>query len=204
MGLQLGSSRLLSWEGFPIGCVTLISSWFIPAAVSDSSFPREGSGPFHLHLCLTQGADGGWALGSGLHLKSFPEGVTVTLEWPLTGFLLSSNKCVLRLGPGAPAWGVAVPVRISQLPANEGGYISLSSLSTWQRLSGESEQLEPKGGLEMWRRRQNWEKDKTHFCFCLLPQIAPPLPMRREAQVPPPPPPKARKSGVLSSEPGSQ
>ncbi|XP_039732071.1 dedicator of cytokinesis protein 5 isoform X1 [Pteropus medius] len=35
-------------------------------------------------------------------------------------------------------------------------------------------------------------------------EIAPPLPVRREAKVPPPPPPKARKSGVLSSEPGSQ
>ncbi|XP_059551933.1 dedicator of cytokinesis protein 5 isoform X1 [Myotis daubentonii] len=35
-------------------------------------------------------------------------------------------------------------------------------------------------------------------------EIAPPLPVRREAKVPPPPPPKARKSGVLSSEPGPQ
>ncbi|XP_019570416.2 dedicator of cytokinesis protein 5 isoform X1 [Rhinolophus sinicus] len=35
-------------------------------------------------------------------------------------------------------------------------------------------------------------------------EIAPPLPVRREAKVPPPPPPKVRKSGVLSSEPGSQ
>lgn len=35
-------------------------------------------------------------------------------------------------------------------------------------------------------------------------EIAPPLPVRREAKAPPPPPPKARKSGVLSSEPGSQ
>uniref|UniRef100_A0A8C0KFA5 Dedicator of cytokinesis 5 n=1 Tax=Canis lupus dingo TaxID=286419 RepID=A0A8C0KFA5_CANLU len=34
--------------------------------------------------------------------------------------------------------------------------------------------------------------------------IAPPLPIRREAKAPPPPPPKARKSGFLSSEPGSQ
>uniref|UniRef100_G1L152 Dedicator of cytokinesis 5 n=1 Tax=Ailuropoda melanoleuca TaxID=9646 RepID=G1L152_AILME len=35
-------------------------------------------------------------------------------------------------------------------------------------------------------------------------EIAPPLPVRREAKAPPPPPPKARKSGLLSSEPGSQ
>ncbi|XP_027695739.1 dedicator of cytokinesis protein 5 [Vombatus ursinus] len=35
-------------------------------------------------------------------------------------------------------------------------------------------------------------------------EVAPPLPVRREAKGPPPPPPKARKSGVLSSEPGSQ
>lgn len=35
-------------------------------------------------------------------------------------------------------------------------------------------------------------------------EIAPPLPVRREAKVPPPPPPKARKSGILPSEPGSQ
>ncbi|GAB5570216.1 dedicator of cytokinesis protein 5 isoform X1 [Prionailurus iriomotensis] len=35
-------------------------------------------------------------------------------------------------------------------------------------------------------------------------EIAPPLPIRREAKVPPPPPPKTRKSGLLSSEPGSQ
>ncbi|KAM6220202.1 dedicator of cytokinesis protein 5 [Rhynchocyon petersi] len=35
-------------------------------------------------------------------------------------------------------------------------------------------------------------------------EIAPPLPVRREAKAPPPPPPKARKSGVISSEPGSQ
>ncbi|XP_004414191.1 PREDICTED: dedicator of cytokinesis protein 5 [Odobenus rosmarus divergens] len=35
-------------------------------------------------------------------------------------------------------------------------------------------------------------------------EIAPPLPVRREAKAPPPPPPKARKSGFLSSEPGSQ
>ncbi|XP_070272709.1 dedicator of cytokinesis protein 5 isoform X1 [Myotis yumanensis] len=35
-------------------------------------------------------------------------------------------------------------------------------------------------------------------------EVAPPLPVRREAKVPPPPPPKARKSGVLSSEPGPQ
>ncbi|KAK1342411.1 hypothetical protein QTO34_015176 [Cnephaeus nilssonii] len=35
-------------------------------------------------------------------------------------------------------------------------------------------------------------------------EIAPPLPVRREAKVPPPPPPKARKSGVPSSEPGAQ
>uniref|UniRef100_A0A8C2MVG2 Dedicator of cytokinesis 5 n=1 Tax=Cricetulus griseus TaxID=10029 RepID=A0A8C2MVG2_CRIGR len=35
-------------------------------------------------------------------------------------------------------------------------------------------------------------------------EIAPPLPVRREAKAPPPPPPKARKSGILSSEPGSQ
>ncbi|KAG8518214.1 Dedicator of cytokinesis protein 5 [Galemys pyrenaicus] len=34
-------------------------------------------------------------------------------------------------------------------------------------------------------------------------EIAPPLPVRREAKVPPPPPPKARKSGILSAEPGS-
>ncbi|XP_040482425.1 dedicator of cytokinesis protein 5 isoform X2 [Ursus maritimus] len=34
-------------------------------------------------------------------------------------------------------------------------------------------------------------------------EIAPPLPVRREAKAPPPPPPKARKSGLLSSEPGS-
>ncbi|XP_052047074.1 dedicator of cytokinesis protein 5 isoform X2 [Apodemus sylvaticus] len=35
-------------------------------------------------------------------------------------------------------------------------------------------------------------------------EIAPPLPVRRDAKAPPPPPPKARKSGILSSEPGSQ
>ncbi|XP_073911286.1 dedicator of cytokinesis protein 5 isoform X1 [Castor canadensis] len=35
-------------------------------------------------------------------------------------------------------------------------------------------------------------------------EIAPPLPVRREAKVPPPPPPKTRKSGLVSSEPGSQ
>ncbi|XP_051051418.1 dedicator of cytokinesis protein 5 [Phodopus roborovskii] len=35
-------------------------------------------------------------------------------------------------------------------------------------------------------------------------EVAPPLPVRREAKAPPPPPPKARKSGILSSEPGSQ
>lgn len=35
-------------------------------------------------------------------------------------------------------------------------------------------------------------------------EIAPPLPVRREAKAPPPPPPKVRKSGILSSEPGSQ
>ncbi|XP_036606025.1 dedicator of cytokinesis protein 5 [Trichosurus vulpecula] len=35
-------------------------------------------------------------------------------------------------------------------------------------------------------------------------EVAPPLPVHREAKGPPPPPPKARKSGVLSSEPGSQ
>ncbi|XP_058526020.1 dedicator of cytokinesis protein 5 [Ochotona princeps] len=35
-------------------------------------------------------------------------------------------------------------------------------------------------------------------------EVAPPLPVRREAKAPPPPPPKARKSGVLSSEPGPQ
>ncbi|KAI5167804.1 Dedicator Of Cytokinesis Protein 5 [Manis pentadactyla] len=35
-------------------------------------------------------------------------------------------------------------------------------------------------------------------------EIAPPLPVRREAKAPPPPPPKARKSGVPSSEPGCQ
>ncbi|XP_074051376.1 dedicator of cytokinesis protein 5 [Macrotis lagotis] len=35
-------------------------------------------------------------------------------------------------------------------------------------------------------------------------EVAPPLPIRREGKAPPPPPPKARKSGVLSSEPGSQ
>ncbi|XP_072492852.1 dedicator of cytokinesis protein 5 isoform X1 [Notamacropus eugenii] len=35
-------------------------------------------------------------------------------------------------------------------------------------------------------------------------EIAPPLPVRREAKGPPPPPPKTRKSGILSSEPGSQ
>ncbi|VFV42937.1 dedicator of cytokinesis protein 5 [Lynx pardinus] len=35
-------------------------------------------------------------------------------------------------------------------------------------------------------------------------EIAPPLPIRREAKAPPPPPPKTRKSGLLSSEPGSQ
>uniref|UniRef100_A0A2K6F6W6 Dedicator of cytokinesis 5 n=1 Tax=Propithecus coquereli TaxID=379532 RepID=A0A2K6F6W6_PROCO len=35
-------------------------------------------------------------------------------------------------------------------------------------------------------------------------EIAPPLPVRREAKVPPPPPPKARKSSILSSEPASQ
>ncbi|XP_023592526.1 dedicator of cytokinesis protein 5 [Trichechus manatus latirostris] len=35
-------------------------------------------------------------------------------------------------------------------------------------------------------------------------EIAPPLPVRREAKAPPPPPPKARKSVIPSSEPGSQ
>nr|XP_058927691.1 dedicator of cytokinesis protein 5 isoform X2 [Kogia breviceps] len=35
-------------------------------------------------------------------------------------------------------------------------------------------------------------------------EIAAPLPVRREAKAPPPPPPKVRKSGILSSEPGSQ
>lgn len=35
-------------------------------------------------------------------------------------------------------------------------------------------------------------------------EIAPPLPVRRDAKAPPPPPPKARKSSILSSEPGSQ
>ncbi|XP_007936972.1 dedicator of cytokinesis protein 5 [Orycteropus afer afer] len=35
-------------------------------------------------------------------------------------------------------------------------------------------------------------------------EIAPPLPVRREAKAPPPPPPKVRKSGIISSEPGSQ
>ncbi|XP_074141531.1 dedicator of cytokinesis protein 5 isoform X1 [Sminthopsis crassicaudata] len=35
-------------------------------------------------------------------------------------------------------------------------------------------------------------------------EVAPPLPLRREAKGPPPPPPKTRKSGVLSLEPGSQ
>ncbi|XP_024603438.1 dedicator of cytokinesis protein 5 isoform X3 [Neophocaena asiaeorientalis asiaeorientalis] len=35
-------------------------------------------------------------------------------------------------------------------------------------------------------------------------EIAAPLPVLREAKAPPPPPPKARKSGILSSEPGSQ
>ncbi|XP_029793815.1 dedicator of cytokinesis protein 5 isoform X4 [Suricata suricatta] len=35
-------------------------------------------------------------------------------------------------------------------------------------------------------------------------EVAPPLPLRREAKAPPPPPPKARKSGLLSSEPGPQ
>ncbi|XP_075412609.1 dedicator of cytokinesis protein 5 [Tenrec ecaudatus] len=35
-------------------------------------------------------------------------------------------------------------------------------------------------------------------------EVAPPLPVRREAKVPPPPPPKVRKSGILSAEPGSQ
>ncbi|XP_066208030.1 dedicator of cytokinesis protein 5 isoform X1 [Saccopteryx leptura] len=35
-------------------------------------------------------------------------------------------------------------------------------------------------------------------------EVAPLLPVRREAKVPPPPPPKARKSGVPSSEPSSQ
>lgn len=35
-------------------------------------------------------------------------------------------------------------------------------------------------------------------------EIAPPLPVRRDSKAPPPPPPKARKSGILSSEPGSQ
>ncbi|XP_023406771.1 dedicator of cytokinesis protein 5 isoform X9 [Loxodonta africana] len=35
-------------------------------------------------------------------------------------------------------------------------------------------------------------------------EIAPPLPVRKEAKTPPPPPPKIRKSGILSSEPGSQ
>ncbi|XP_057641703.1 dedicator of cytokinesis protein 5 isoform X2 [Chionomys nivalis] len=33
---------------------------------------------------------------------------------------------------------------------------------------------------------------------------APPLPVRRDAKAPPPPPPKARKSSILSSEPGPQ
>ncbi|XP_038166630.1 dedicator of cytokinesis protein 5 isoform X2 [Arvicola amphibius] len=35
-------------------------------------------------------------------------------------------------------------------------------------------------------------------------EIAPPLPVRRDAKAPPPPPPKARKSSILSSEPGPQ
>ncbi|XP_032000356.1 dedicator of cytokinesis protein 5 isoform X1 [Hylobates moloch] len=35
-------------------------------------------------------------------------------------------------------------------------------------------------------------------------ELAPPLPVRREAKAPPPPPPKARKSGISTSEPGSQ
>ncbi|XP_021116951.1 dedicator of cytokinesis protein 5 isoform X2 [Heterocephalus glaber] len=35
-------------------------------------------------------------------------------------------------------------------------------------------------------------------------EVAPPLPIRREAKAPPPPPPKARKSGIVSSELGSQ
>eukprot|EP00074_Homo_sapiens_P092290 XP_016869356.1 dedicator of cytokinesis protein 5 isoform X6 [Homo sapiens] len=35
-------------------------------------------------------------------------------------------------------------------------------------------------------------------------ELAPPLPVRREAKAPPPPPPKARKSGIPTSEPGSQ
>ncbi|XP_069872785.1 dedicator of cytokinesis protein 5 isoform X1 [Dipodomys merriami] len=35
-------------------------------------------------------------------------------------------------------------------------------------------------------------------------EIAPPLPVRREARAPPPPPPKARKSGLGPSEPGAQ
>ncbi|XP_033084851.1 dedicator of cytokinesis protein 5 isoform X1 [Trachypithecus francoisi] len=35
-------------------------------------------------------------------------------------------------------------------------------------------------------------------------ELAPPLPARREAKAPPPPPPKARKSGIPTSEPGSQ
>ncbi|KAM7141237.1 dedicator of cytokinesis protein 5 isoform 1-T1 [Molossus nigricans] len=48
------------------------------------------------------------------------------------------------------------------------------------------------------------QRDSAEVGEGQLTQIAPPLPMRREAQVPPPPPPKARKSGILSSEPGSQ
>uniref|UniRef100_A0A2K6E0H1 Dedicator of cytokinesis 5 n=1 Tax=Macaca nemestrina TaxID=9545 RepID=A0A2K6E0H1_MACNE len=43
----------------------------------------------------------------------------------------------------------------------------------------------------------------SNFVFLLL-QLAPPLPARREAKAPPPPPPKARKSGIPTSEPGSQ
>ncbi|XP_078203328.1 dedicator of cytokinesis protein 5 isoform X6 [Callithrix jacchus] len=35
-------------------------------------------------------------------------------------------------------------------------------------------------------------------------ELAPPLPVRREAKAPPPPPPKARKSGIPTSEPASQ
>ncbi|XP_017739881.1 PREDICTED: dedicator of cytokinesis protein 5 [Rhinopithecus bieti] len=35
-------------------------------------------------------------------------------------------------------------------------------------------------------------------------ELAPPLPARREAKAPPPPPPKARKSGIPTSESGSQ
>uniref|UniRef100_A0A8D1QLK4 Dedicator of cytokinesis protein 5 n=1 Tax=Sus scrofa TaxID=9823 RepID=A0A8D1QLK4_PIG len=35
-------------------------------------------------------------------------------------------------------------------------------------------------------------------------EVAPPLPVRRDAKAPPPPPPKARKSGILSAEPGCQ